>query len=110
MLIWYSNQPEETRYFIERIGARGHPGPYKGIFFLNLIINFVAPILLLMRRGSKRNYTMMTFMAVLIIFFYLLGFFLIGFSHPPADGKKQVRDITTIVFYLCAWLWIVWFF
>ncbi|HQW84762.1 MAG TPA: quinol:cytochrome C oxidoreductase, partial [Ferruginibacter sp.] len=63
MLIWYSNQPEETKYFIERIGTASKTGPYKGIFFLNLIINFVAPILILMTKGSKRNWTLMTFMA-----------------------------------------------
>lgn len=88
MLIWYSNQPEETRYFIERIGTRGHPSPYKGIFFLNLIINFVAPILLLMRRGSKRNYTMMTFMAVLLIFGHWLDFYQMVFPHPLMENGK----------------------
>jgi hypothetical protein len=29
MLIWYSNQPEETKYFEPRV-----EGPYRGIFFL----------------------------------------------------------------------------
>jgi hypothetical protein len=62
MLIWYANIPEETIYFKPRM-----QGAYRGIFFLNLIINFVLPFLLLMRRGSKRNYTTMTFVAVLII-------------------------------------------
>lgn len=68
MLIWYSNQPEETTYFIDRIGARGHTSPYYGIFIMNLVINFVAPILILMKRGSKRNYSTMVFMCILIIF------------------------------------------
>jgi hypothetical protein len=63
MLIWYANIPEETVYFKHRL-----QGPYKGIFFFNLIINFVCPILILMKRAAKRNYTLMTFMAVLIIF------------------------------------------
>ena len=39
------------------------------------IINFLAPLLILMRRGSKRNYTTMTFMAVLIIFGHWLDFY-----------------------------------
>ena len=68
MLIWYSNQPEETKYFIERIGTAARPGPYKAIFFLNLIVNFLCPLLILMKRGTKRNWSMVTFMAVLIIF------------------------------------------
>jgi hypothetical protein len=75
MLIWYSNQPEETIYFIQRIGTAEHAGPYKGIFFFNLIINFVAPILILMKKATKRNYTIMTFMAVLIIFGHWVDFY-----------------------------------
>ena len=75
MLIWYSNQPEETKYFIERIGTAEKAGPYKGIFFLNLIINFLCPLLILMKRGVKRNWTMVTIMAVLIIFGHWIDFF-----------------------------------
>ena len=75
MLIWYSNQPEETEYFIDRIGAGGKGGPFKGIFLLNLIINFLAPLLILMRRGSKRNYSVVTLMAVVIIFGHWLDFY-----------------------------------
>ncbi|MDE3126071.1 MAG: quinol:cytochrome C oxidoreductase [Bacteroidota bacterium] len=70
MLIWYSNQPEETIYFKGRV-----QGPYKGIFFLNIIINFICPLLILMKRSSKRNYTLMTFMAVLILFGHWIDFY-----------------------------------
>jgi hypothetical protein len=75
MLIWYSNQPEETKYFVERIGTATKAGPYKAIFFLNLIINFLCPLLILMKKGTKRNWTMVTFMAVLIIFGHWIDFF-----------------------------------
>lgn len=75
MLIWYSNQPEETRYFVDRIGTATDKGNYSGIFFLNLIINFVAPLLILMKKGSKRNWTIMTITAVLIIFGHWLDFY-----------------------------------
>src|SRR6185369_15912020 len=36
MLIWYSNQPEETKYFVQRIGTADKSGPYHTMFFLNL--------------------------------------------------------------------------
>jgi hypothetical protein len=70
MLIWYANIPEETVYFKHRL-----QGPYKGIFYFNLIINFVCPILILMKRAAKRNYTLMTFMAVLILFGHWIDFY-----------------------------------
>jgi hypothetical protein len=75
MLIWYSNQPEETKYFVERIGTAEKSGPYHGIFFFNLIVNFLCPLLILMKRGAKRSYTMITVMAVLIIFGHWIDFY-----------------------------------
>ena len=75
MLIWYSNQPEETRYFIDRIGTATEPGAYKGIFFFNLVVNFLCPLLILMKRGTKRNWTVVTFTAVLIIFGHWIDFY-----------------------------------
>ncbi len=69
MLIWYANIPEETGYFKIRVD-----GPYKAIFFVNLILNFVCPLLILMKKSSKRNYSLITFMAILIIFGHWLDF------------------------------------
>jgi Ni/Fe-hydrogenase subunit HybB-like protein len=69
MLIWYANIPEETGYFKIRV-----QGPFRGIFFLNLVINFICPFLILMKKTSKRNYTVMTFTAVLIIFGHWIDF------------------------------------
>jgi hypothetical protein len=94
MLIWYSNQPEETIYFKDRIGNAEHPSaPFKSIFFLNLVINFVAPILILMRRGSKRNYTTMAFMGILIIFGHWLDFYQMvfpGVTKNASGGETHV--------------------
>ena len=70
MLIWYGNIPEETVYFKHRV-----QGPYKGLFFLNIIINFICPLLILMKRSAKRNYTLVTFMSVLIIFGHWIDFY-----------------------------------
>jgi len=69
MLIWYANIPEETGYFKIRV-----QGPFRPIFFLNLILNFVCPFLILMKKSSKRNYSLITFMAVLIIFGHWIDF------------------------------------
>ncbi len=91
MLIWYSNQPEETIYFVDRIGNHEKSNAFKGIFFLNLIINFLCPLLLLMRRSSKRNYTTMTFLAVLIIFGHWLDFYQMVFPGITKDASGQTH-------------------
>lgn len=80
MLIWYANIPEETTYFEPRM-----QGPYRAIFLLNLVINFVAPLLILMKRGSKRNYGTITMMAVLILFGHWLDFYQMVFPGVSPD-------------------------
>ena len=80
MLIWYANIPEETVYFQPRMH-----GVYRGIFFLNLIINFLAPLLILMRRSSKRNYGTITMMSILILFGHWLDFYQMVFPSLSAD-------------------------
>jgi hypothetical protein len=80
MLIWYANIPEETVYFKPRM-----QGAYKGIFFLNLVVNFVLPFLLLMQKGSKRNYTTVTFVAVLIIVGHWIDFFQMVMPGPMGE-------------------------
>jgi len=82
MLIWYANIPEETTYFEPRM-----QGVYRGIFLLNLVINFLAPLLILMKRGSKRNYGTITMMSVLIIFGHWLDFYQMVF---PGISKEHV--------------------
>jgi Ni/Fe-hydrogenase subunit HybB-like protein len=75
MLIWYANIPEETVYYQSRVTSDHHSGAYSGIFWFSFIINFLAPLLILMRRGSKRNYATMTFMAIVILFGHWLDFY-----------------------------------
>ena len=85
MLIWYANIPEETVYF----QPRAH-GIYKGIFWLMFIINFIAPLLILMTRNAKRNYGTVALMAVLIIFGHWLDFYQMVF---PAVSPNKVPNI-----------------
>lgn len=77
MLIWYGNMPEETVYFQWRMH-----GPYSFIWFSVFIINFVAPILILMSRPSKRNFFTVTFMGMLLIFGHWLDFYQMMYPGP----------------------------
>lgn len=85
MLIWYANIPEETTYFKPR-----SQGVYSGIFWTMFIINFLAPLLILMKRGSKRNYTTMTFMCLLILFGHWLDFYQMVFPGPSPDHVPMI--------------------
>ena len=80
MLIWYANISEETIYFKNRF-----EGAYSGIFYLNLTINFLAPILIYMSRSSKRNWATVTFMSVALLFGHWLDFYQMVFGSLVPD-------------------------
>jgi len=87
MLIWYANIPEETIYFKPRV-----EGAYSGIFWIMFLINFIAPLLILMSRDAKRNYTTITFMAVLIIFGHWLDFYQMVFPSISKNPPLMIAD------------------
>lgn len=95
MLIWYANMPEETTYFMPRA-----QGPYSGVFWLMFIINFIAPFLILMRRGSKRNYGTVTLMAVVIIFGHWLDLYQMVFPGPMTSKETGTTQVPMILWDL----------
>ncbi|HRI58786.1 MAG TPA: hypothetical protein PK228_03660 [Saprospiraceae bacterium] len=69
MLIWYANNGEETIYFNERVNH------YPVLFWGNLVMNFVAPFLILMRNDTKRKFGTMFFAAVIVFFGHWWDYF-----------------------------------
>jgi hypothetical protein len=62
MLIWYAHIPEETIYYVLR--TRGAYGP---LFVLNVVLNWVVPFLILLRRGPKRRPELIAKVAVVVL-------------------------------------------
>jgi len=62
LLIWYGNLPEETTYYVSRTSR-----PWITLFLLNVGVNWVMPFLVLMPRATKRNATILKWVAVLIL-------------------------------------------
>jgi hypothetical protein len=69
MLIWYANNGEETIYFNERMTH------YPVLFWGNLVLNFVAPFLILMRNDTKRKFGTMFFAACIVFFGHWWDYF-----------------------------------
>lgn len=69
MLIWYANVGEETIYFKERMEF------YPVLFWGNLLMNFIAPFLILMRNDTKRKAGTMFFVCLIVFFGHWWDFF-----------------------------------
>ena len=103
MLIWYANIPEETVYF----QPRAH-GIYKGIFWLMFLINFIAPLLILMSRDAKRNYGTITFMATLIILGHWLDFYqMVMPAVSPGKVPCVLYDLGVAAFFIGVIMFVV---
>lgn len=63
MLIWYANLPEETEWFKVR-----WEGSWAYVSYLLIFGHFVFPMLTLLPRGSKRNLSLLGFMACWVYF------------------------------------------
>jgi len=96
MLIWYSNNGEETVYFNTR------QDQYPVLFYANLAINFLVPFFVLMRNDTKRKFGSLITVALIVIFGHWMDFFLMikpgalhtaheigGHGHGDAHGHSD---------------------
>jgi hypothetical protein len=63
MLIWYGNLPEETVYFLKRMGQ----GTWQVFGILLPVFRFVLPFLLLLRRDAKRTPAVLVTASVIVL-------------------------------------------
>jgi hypothetical protein len=82
MLIWYTNIPEETIYFQERLHDFGYMALMWTVFFMN----FLFPMILLMSRDAKRNFGFLVFVGSIIFVGHWLDVFMMVM---PATVKGE---------------------
>ncbi|MFN8322927.1 MAG: hypothetical protein U0T74_09740 [Chitinophagales bacterium] len=100
MLQWYANMPEETSFWINRFDV----GYFKFTIFLALIINFLFPLLFLIKRGNKRSFKIVGFGAALLIFGHYIDFFNYTFveanwNAAAAEHHHEAKLSEKVVFY-----------
>ncbi len=71
LLIYYANMPEETVYFYKRWEPE-----YLPWFWVNIVVNFVAPILILMSRGTKRQTNTLMFVCIMLLCGHWLDYYM----------------------------------
>jgi hypothetical protein len=100
LLIWYSNIPEETIYYVKRIQD------FEVLFYANVIINFLAPFLILMARGTKRKLNWLIAAAVIVFLGHWIDMYLA--IMPGAIGHPEfgILEIGMTVFVLAIFLFV----
>ncbi len=94
MLIWYSNIPEETSYFILR--THGAWGP---IVVIAILLNWVIPFFTLLPRPCKRSESVMLKVAVVALIGRWIDLYIMIF--PPVTGEVPVFGLPEIASALC---------
>ena len=86
MLIWYSNIPEETSYFITR--THGAWGP---IVVLSIVLYWVVPFFVLLPRPAKRSASVMMKVAIVVLMGRWVDLYVMVF--PSTMGQTPVFGI-----------------
>lgn len=89
MLIWYSNIPEETTYFV----ARTH-GPWGPIVLISIVLNWIIPFFVLLPKPSKRSERVMMKVALVVLIGRWVDLSVMIF--PPTVGELPVLGIWEI--------------
>src|SRR5262249_18007936 len=62
LLIWYVTNPEEAVHFTRRLD-----GAWRPLFFLNIVLNWVVPFLVLLPRATKRRASVLAAVALVVL-------------------------------------------
>jgi hypothetical protein len=81
MLLWYANIPEGTAYLIPRT-----EGAWAPLHFINPIINWVIPFLLLLPRASKRDGVILGRIAFVVLLGHWVDLYMLIFPAVTAGG------------------------
>ncbi len=104
MLIYYANIPEETVYFVERLKN----DRYSWVFFINILLNFIFPFLVLMTRDSKRHTIFLKIVCSVILIGHWFDFYLmITPGSLGENGGFGLIEIGTAVIFAVSFIYVV---
>ena len=92
MLIWYANIPEETVWFESRLA-----GGWRNVALALVVGHFITPFLVLMSRSAKRNRTVLTATAALVIVMHYLDLYWIVMPVLTPVATPHWTDAAVLV-------------
>ncbi len=97
MLIWYANIPEETFHFTNQLS-----NGWTSLFWINPILNVVAPIVLLMSRHARRSRIMLGQVAMVVVVGHFIDILLLvgpsvgRYSSPEVGGANSILPVAAV--------------
>ncbi len=85
-LIWYSNIPEETAFYLYRSDVNS---PWRGLGIFLMIGHFIAPFLIILVRGVKQRPALLGAMAAWAILVHMLDIYWV--VRPMVDAGDGAR-------------------
>jgi hypothetical protein len=82
LLIYYANIPEETVYFYKRLEPE-----YSPWFWINIIVNFLSPLLILMTRDAKRRTNTLMGVCILLLCGHWLDYYMMIMPGTVAEHR-----------------------
>jgi hypothetical protein len=83
MLIWYTNIPEETSYFVRRVH-----GSWFVLFVANVVLNWLVPFVVLLRRDTKRQRSTLGRVAAIVLLGRWLDVYLMIFPSVVGAAPR----------------------
>ncbi|GAF01654.1 hypothetical protein [Saccharicrinis fermentans] len=103
LLIWYSNIPEETTYYVTRVKG------FETLFYVNVLVCFVAPFFALMARGNKRRTDWLLIVSLIVFVGHWIDLFIA--IMPGAVGAEKAHiglfEIGLTILYVSVFAWFV---
>jgi hypothetical protein len=88
LLIYYANMSEETVYFYKRFNN------YEAWFYINLILNFLSPLLLLMDRDNKRSENILLTVSIVVLCGHWVDYYQMIMPGVFEFGTKVIKGKT----------------
>ncbi len=96
MLIWYTNVPEETSYYANRIHGLWTP-----LFYANIVVNWAIPFAVLLPRASKQSAGVLVKVSLLVLVGRWLDVYLMILpstgGDAPAIGLCEIGAMGLVV-------------
>ena len=94
LLIWYGNIPEEVTHYATRT-----TGAWLPLFWINVVVNWIVPFMVLLPRATKRNARVLIGVALIVLLGRWLDLFLVimpeTIARPALGGLEIVMAMGT---------------